>query len=207
MLRGGAGDRAPWDATTHEWALPGPFASPLAGFGSAIRPRPPHAPPARSTYRRWVEFLDPQVILFVGDCERAAAFYAMLGFRETFRAADSPRGASTAIYFVLRAGERSRWHRVDADEIWHHYAGEPLELSLSGGGHGVRHLRVGTDFEIGELPQAVVPRGVWQAARSLGRWTLVGCTVAPGFHFAAFELAPRRAGDLGRRRAPERRGP
>ena len=102
----------------------------------------------------------------------------------------SPRGASTAIYFLLKAGERSHWHRVDADEIWHHYAGAPLELSLSDDGRSVRHLRVGIDFEIGELPQAVVPRGAWQAARSLGSWTLVGCTVAPAFGFEGFELAP-----------------
>src|SRR5204862_489802 len=82
---------------------------------------------------------------------------------------------------LLEAGERSRWHRVDADELWHHYAGASLELALSDDGHAVRHLRVGTDFDLGELPQAVVPRGVWQAARSLGSWTLVGCTVAPAF--------------------------
>jgi predicted cupin superfamily sugar epimerase len=111
-------------------------------------------------------------------------------YREMFRASDSPRGASTAIYFLLKAGERSHWHRVDADEIWHHYAGAPLELSLSDDGCSVRHLRVGTDFEIGELPQAVAPRGAWQAARSLGSWTLVGCTVAPAFRFEGFELAP-----------------
>ena len=111
-------------------------------------------------------------------------------YRETFRASDQPRGASTAIYFLLKADERSHWHRVDADEIWHYYAGAPLELSLSEDGHSTRHLRLGSDFNIGELPQAVVPRGVWQAARSLGRWTLVGCTVAPAFEFKTFELAP-----------------
>ena len=115
-------------------------------------------------------------------------------FREMYRAPDSPpdssRGASTAIYFLLKAGERSHWHKVDADEIWHHYAGAPLELSLSDDGKRVRHVRVGTDLEIGELPQAVVPRDVWQAARSLGNWTLVGCTVAPAFRFEGFELAP-----------------
>jgi len=114
-------------------------------------------------------------------------------YREMFRAPPleqgAPRGASTAIYFLLRAGERSHWHKVDADELFHHYAGAPLELALSDDGHRLCHLRVGTDFELGELPQAVVPRGVWQAARSLGRWTLVGCTVAPAFEFAGFELA------------------
>ena len=111
-------------------------------------------------------------------------------FREMYRAADSPRGASTAIYFLLKAGERSHWHRVDADEIWHHYAGAPLELSLSDDGKTVRHLRLGSDLAIGELPQGVVKRNVLQAARSLGHWTLVGCTVAPAFRFEGFELAP-----------------
>lgn len=111
-------------------------------------------------------------------------------FRETFRAAGAGRAASTAIFFLLKAGERSHWHRVDADEVWHHYAGAPLELSMSDDGRAIRHLRLGSDFDIGETPQIVVPRGVWQAARSLGHWTLVGCTVAPGFDFAGFELAP-----------------
>jgi predicted cupin superfamily sugar epimerase len=106
-------------------------------------------------------------------------------FVETFRA---PEG--TAIYFLLKAGERSHWHKVNADEIWHHYAGAPLELSMSDDGHAVRHLRLGTDFAIGEQPQAVVPRHVWQAARSLGAWTLVGCTVSPAFELSGFELAP-----------------
>ena len=112
-------------------------------------------------------------------------------YRETFRAAAGPRAASTAIYFLLKAGERSHWHKVvDADELWHHYAGAPLELSLSDDGRTVRRLRLGTDFDLGEEPQAVVPRGVWQAARSLGAWTLIGATVAPGFLFEKFELAP-----------------
>jgi predicted cupin superfamily sugar epimerase len=97
---------------------------------------------------------------------------------------------STAIYFLLKAGERSHWHKVDADEVWHHYAGAPLELSLSDDGHAVRRLRLGIDLDLGEEPQAVVPRGVWQAARSLGAWTLIGATVAPAFEFAHFEMAP-----------------
>ena len=83
-------------------------------------------------------------------------------YRETWRA-DAPSGeraAATAILFLLEEGQRSHWHRVDADEIWHHYAGAPLELSLSDDGRSVRHLRVGTDFDLGERPQAVVPRGV-----------------------------------------------
>jgi len=111
-------------------------------------------------------------------------------YRQTYRAPDEPRGASTAIYFLLKAGERSHWHKVDADEVWHYYAGAPLELSLSDDGRRVHRLRLGTDFELDELPQAVVPRAVWQAARSLGNWTLVGCTVAPAFRFENFELAP-----------------
>lgn len=111
-------------------------------------------------------------------------------YSESFRAPDSPRGASTAIYFLLKAGERSHWHKVDADEIWHHYAGAPLELSLSPDGKSVTHLRLGHDLAIGERPQGVVPRGVWQAARSLGAWTLIGATVAPAFQFEHFEMAP-----------------
>jgi uncharacterized protein len=113
-------------------------------------------------------------------------------FRETFRDAATAggRAASTAIYYLLRQGELSRWHRVDAVEIWHWYAGAPLLLSLSEDGRGCRRLSLGNDLAAGERPQAVVPTGVWQSARSLGAWTLVGCTVAPGFEFAGFELAP-----------------
>ena len=112
-------------------------------------------------------------------------------YAETFRAPapEGERGASTAIYYLLRSGELSAWHRVDADEVWHHYAGAPLELALSDGA-GRSVLRLGKDLAVGERPQAVVPAGVWQSARSLGDWTLVGCTVAPAFQFAGFEMAP-----------------
>jgi uncharacterized protein len=113
-------------------------------------------------------------------------------FRETFRdtrTVGNGRAASTAIYFLLARGERSHWHRVDAVEIWHWYAGAPLRLSLNDGSH-TTELRLGPDVAAGERPQGVVPAGVWQAAESLGDWTLVGCTVAPGFDFAGFELAP-----------------
>jgi uncharacterized protein len=113
-------------------------------------------------------------------------------YRETFRdvAADgSCRPASTAIYFLLAAGEVSRWHRVDAAEAWHWHAGAPLALTIVEEG-GRRAFRLGADLAAGERPQAVVPAGAWQQAASLGAWTLVGCTVAPGFRFAAFELAP-----------------
>jgi len=113
-------------------------------------------------------------------------------YRETFRAAapDGGRGASTAIYYLLRRGEISAWHRVDADEVWHHYAGAALELLLSPDGRQRSAARLGRDLAAGERPQAVVPAGVWQSARSLGEWTLVGCTVAPAFEFAGFEMAP-----------------
>jgi uncharacterized protein len=115
-------------------------------------------------------------------------------YREMYRGAplvEGGRSPGTAIYFLLREGERSHWHRVvDADEIWHHYAGAPLELSLSEDGRTVKHLRLGTDLGLGERPQGVVPRAAWQAARSLGAWTLVGCTVSPAFDFSGFELAP-----------------
>ena len=115
-------------------------------------------------------------------------------FIETFRDATAigARAVSTAIYFLLRRGERSNWHRIDAAEVWHYYAGAALELEVADTDEGpVRRLRLGTDFLAGERPQAVVPRYAWQAAKSLGDWTLVGCTVAPGFDFTGFELAPR----------------
>ena len=114
-------------------------------------------------------------------------------FAETWRAemAAGERPAGTAIYYLLRAGERSHWHRVDAAEVWHYYAGEPLLLSIAGAsGDAVadRHV-LGPDLSDGQRPQLVVPAGDWQAAESLGAWTLVGCTVSPGFEFDGFELA------------------
>lgn len=112
-------------------------------------------------------------------------------FRETFRDAAEAvgRAASTAIYYLLAAGEVSRWHRVDATEVWHWYAGAPLELTVAGEA-GLAIHRLGADLAGGERPQAVVPARHWQQARPLGAWTLSGCTVAPGFEFAGFELAP-----------------
>ena len=109
-------------------------------------------------------------------------------YRETWRhdPGDGTRGAATAIYFLLRAGERSHWHRVDAAEVWHHYAGDALELSIGRD----RRVVLGPDVAEGEVPQAVVPAGEWQAASSLGAFTLVGCTVSPAFRFEGFELAP-----------------
>ncbi|AZO03412.1 MULTISPECIES: cupin domain-containing protein [unclassified Mesorhizobium] len=114
-------------------------------------------------------------------------------YAETFRdAAGGPRGHSTAIYFLLEQGQLSAWHRVkDAAEVWHFYAGAPLALSMheeEGAGLVIEQV-LGTALATGERPQVVVPAGWWQSARSLGEWTLVGCTVAPGFDFAAFELA------------------
>jgi predicted cupin superfamily sugar epimerase len=115
-------------------------------------------------------------------------------YRETYRdcPAEGGRGAQTAIYYLLREGDLSAWHRVlDAAEIWHFYAGAPLALSLSADGQSVETLRLGPNLAAGERPQAVVPARAWQSARSLGAWTLVGCTVAPAFQFSSFELAPK----------------
>ncbi len=114
-------------------------------------------------------------------------------FRETFRdprTIDGRRAASTAIYFLLARGERSHWHRVDAVEVWHYHAGSPLALDIAPADGPVERTILGPDLAAGERPQAAVPAHDWQAARSLGDWTLVGCTVAPGFEFAGFELAP-----------------
>lgn len=114
-------------------------------------------------------------------------------YRETFRhaAPDGQRGAMTAIYYLLREGEVSHWHRVDAAEIWHYYAGAPLELALSADGTARTTRILGAALDKGEAPQILVPEGHWQSARSLGAWTLVGCTVGPAFEFAGFEMAPQ----------------
>jgi predicted cupin superfamily sugar epimerase len=113
-------------------------------------------------------------------------------YRETFRdeISNGGRAASTAIYFLLRSGEVSRWHRVDAAEVWHWYAGAPLALEIVSPARVSESIRLGVALPTGERPQAVVPAGHWQQAQSLGAWTLVGCTVAPGFTFEGFELAP-----------------
>ncbi len=107
-------------------------------------------------------------------------------FRETFRdASGEGRAHSTAIYFLLKGGEISRWHRIDAAEVWHFYRGAPLEIAV-----GKDRYVLGNDIDKAEVPQLVVPAGAWQMARALGEFSLVGCTVAPGFEFAHFELAP-----------------
>lgn len=110
---------------------------------------------------------------------------------ETFRdPSGGPRGHSTAIYFLLERGDVSAWHRVvDAVEVWHHHAGAPLALSICEEGGTAETMQLGPDILAGERPQGAVPANWWQTARSLGEWTLVGCTVAPGFDFASFELA------------------
>lgn len=113
-------------------------------------------------------------------------------FRETYRDPDTPdgRSAGTAIYYALGVGDCSAWHRVDAAEIWHWYAGAPLALTVSANGHDAEAHRLGPNLHTGERPQIVVPKNWWQTAESLGEWTLVGCTVAPGFEFSGFEMAP-----------------
>ena len=114
-------------------------------------------------------------------------------YRETFRDprqdADG-RSLSTAIYFLLAAGVRSHWHRIDTVEMWHWHAGAALALRIAEE-NGVATVRLGANLAAGERPQAVVLAGAWQAAESLGAWALVGCTVAPGFDFRSFEVAPK----------------
>jgi predicted cupin superfamily sugar epimerase len=126
-------------------------------------------------------------------------------FREMFRDKPPPcpppqtgegregaaRAASTAIYFLLARGERSHWHRVDAVEVWHWYAGAPLELEIAQNEGRIERVTLGNDLASGQRPQAVVPAHAWQAAQTRGDWTLCGCTVAPGFDFSGFELAPQ----------------
>jgi predicted cupin superfamily sugar epimerase len=114
-------------------------------------------------------------------------------YRETFRDSRtdaSGRSRSTAIYFLLARGERSHWHRIDAVEVWHYYAGSALTLKIADD-DGEWSFKLGPNLAAGEQPQAIVPPDTWQAAESTGDWTLVGCTVAPGFDFAKFELAPK----------------
>jgi predicted cupin superfamily sugar epimerase len=134
----------------------------------------------------------------------AAAVIAALGlqrhpeggwYRETWRADAAPgeRATGSAIYFLLRAGEIDAWHRVDAAEVWHYYAGAPIELSMVEQGSDGPTLIVrllGAEIAAGQRPQLVVPAGAWQQARTLGDWTLAGCTVSPAFEFERFEIAP-----------------
>lgn len=109
-------------------------------------------------------------------------------FAETWRAPGDGRAAGTAIYFLLEEWQRSHWHRIDSTEVWHWYAGAPLELAIHTGQS--RLHRLGPDLGAGERPQVIVPPGAWQSARPLSGWALAGCTVSPGFEFSHFELAP-----------------
>lgn len=110
---------------------------------------------------------------------------------QTWRGDEEPRPAGTCIYYLLKPGEESRWHRVDATEIWHFYAGTALTLGISATSDGpaVDHF-LGPDLAEGQVPQIIVPAGHWQTARSGDDWSLVGCTVSPGFRFEGFEMAP-----------------
>ena len=110
-------------------------------------------------------------------------------YRQTWVGPGSERASGTAILFLLAAGERSHWHRVDADEIWLFHAGAPLILSLGANETGARNMRLGPDVLAGDAVQGIVPAGWWQAARSTGDWSLVSCTVSPGFRFDGFDLA------------------
>jgi uncharacterized protein len=130
----------------------------------------------------------------------AADIIALLGlkphpegghYRETFRDPRldaNGRSCSTAIYFLLARHEPSHWHRIDAVEVWHYYAGSALALRIADGDRRTT-VKLGPDLAAGEMPQAIIPAHAWQAAESTGDWTLVGCTVAPGFDFTTFELA------------------
>jgi len=113
-------------------------------------------------------------------------------YRETWRAPSPPggRASGTAIYYLLAAGDLSAWHRIDATEIWHFHAGGPLAMTLSPDGQSAETHHLGPDLAAGHRPQLIVPPGCWQTAESLGRWTLVSCTVSPGFEFSGFEMAP-----------------
>ena len=114
-------------------------------------------------------------------------------FRETFRDPETDaagRSVGTAIYYLLEAGEVSEWHRCDASELWHYYAGAPMVITISPNGHDAAAHHLGPNLATGQRPQILVPKNHWQSATSLGAWTLVGCTVSPGFEFAGFEMAP-----------------
>ncbi len=114
-------------------------------------------------------------------------------YAETWRdaPADGGRGGGSAIYYLLQLDEVSAWHRIDATEIWHWYGGAPLALTISPNGHDAQAFHLGNDLAQGHRPQVTVPPHAWQTAESLGRWTLVGCTVSPAFTFDGFEMAPQ----------------
>jgi uncharacterized protein len=112
-------------------------------------------------------------------------------YRETWRApaGENARAAGTAIHFLLEQGQRSHWHRVDADELWLWHAGSPILLQVAEGGAPLA-TRLGGDVLDGYAPQRLVPAGAWQSAEAAQGWALLSCVVVPGFSFAGFELAP-----------------
>ena len=111
-------------------------------------------------------------------------------FKETWRDDSKPRAQGTAIYFLLEEDQSSHWHRVDAAEMWHHYAGGPLYLDIHENGETKRHV-LGKELDSGQAPQILVPKDAWQRAIPVDGWVLVGCTVTPGFEFDGFELADK----------------
>lgn len=111
-------------------------------------------------------------------------------YRQTWIGDETPRASGTCIYYLLKAGERSHWHRVDATEIWHFYAGSPLLLRIAETSEGpATDAMLGPDLMGGDLPQIIVPKDHWQSAEATAGWALVGCTVSPGFVFEGFDLA------------------
>lgn len=114
-------------------------------------------------------------------------------YREMWRADAPPgeRAGGTTIFFLLEAGQASHWHKVDAEELWFWHAGAPLDLSIAPKAGPIETVTLGGDVLAGQMPQGRVPTGWWQAARTLGGWTLVSCAVVPGFEFAGFTLAPK----------------
>ncbi len=132
----------------------------------------------------------------LGEAERIIARLGLVAhpeggwYRQTWIGPGKVRASGTAILFLLARGDRSHWHRVDADEIWLFHAGAPLMLSLAETETACREVLLGPDVLAGDAVQGIVPAGWWQAARSTGDWSLVSCTVSPGFRFAGFELAP-----------------
>lgn len=111
-------------------------------------------------------------------------------YSETWRGDEQPRASGTAIYFLLEAHQQSHWHRVDAVEIWHWYAGSPMELHIHDGGETSVHI-LGPNLSDGQHPQLIVPKNAWQKSIPIEGWVLVGCTVSPGFEFDGFEMAER----------------
>ncbi|MAL79397.1 MAG: cupin [Sneathiella sp.] len=133
----------------------------------------------------------PDIIAALGMSPHPEGGHFVETFRDDLTQPGQTRSLSTAIYYLLQAGERSHWHRVDAVEIWHYHAGAPLSLAIAADdtAEGEENT-LGPDILAGARPQIIVPRGSWQSACTLGDWTLVGCTVAPGFEFSGFEMAP-----------------